>query len=377
MTYSIRKATNEMARQPAQKLTLLESLRGVAALLIVTFHATELFALKFDQPFLGSFFKFGDAGVDFFFVLSGFFLALSSFKYIGHPGKAKDFLLKRCVRLYPFYWFVTIGLIPIYFRVPSFGKGHEREIGSIFKSLLLIPQSHAPIVSVAWFLSHLMFFYLAFAAVIWAPKIFSKVVFVGLSLSAIVMLAEAITGFQLRDQTHFLIDFIFSYYNLEFAAGCLIGVFFTKVQPRKSVSRCLLWIGCLAFLVAGLVDVYVLQLEPGNSAASHYYEFIAYGLSSVLMVTGAAFLEKRHEIHIHQTFAVLGAASFSIYLTHYPILSGFTKVIQVTGMGGFGFYTVAMVLACIATVWMGCIAHFYVEKRLVSLFRNRLIDKKI
>ncbi|MEM9906857.1 MAG: acyltransferase [Cyanobacteria bacterium P01_D01_bin.44] len=371
------KTAHKTAHKPAQKLTLLECLRGLAALLIVAFHATELFALKFDHPFLLSLFQFGDAGVDFFFVLSGFFLALSSFKYIGHSGKVKGFLLKRCARLYPFYWFVTIGLIPIYFLVPSFGKGHEREMGSILKSLLLIPQSHAPIVSVAWFLSHLMFFYLAFAAVIWAPKLFSKVVFVGLSLSAIFMLADVISGFQLRDKTHFLIDFIFSYYNLEFAAGCLIGVFFTKIQMREAVSRCLLWLGCLAFLIAGFVDVYVLQLEPGNAAASHYYEFIAYGLSSVLIVTGAAFLEKRHEVQINQAFVVLGAASFSIYLTHYPILSIFTKAIQVTGISGFVFYTLAMVLACIATVWMGCIAHFYVEKRLVSLFKARLIYKKI
>ncbi|MEO0458091.1 MAG: acyltransferase, partial [Cyanobacteria bacterium P01_A01_bin.114] len=214
MTYSVSQAagniTGKTPPSRPQKLALLESLRGIAALLIVAFHANELFTLKFGQPFLGSLFQFGDSGVDFFFVLSGFFLALSSFKYIGQTGKASGFLLKRCVRIYPFYWFVTLGLVPVYFLMPSFGKGHERELGTLFTSLLLIPQGHAPIVSVAWFLSHLVFFYLIFTAVILAPKIFSKVVFIGLVLSALFMVADIGSGYQLREGAHFLTNFVFS-----------------------------------------------------------------------------------------------------------------------------------------------------------------------
>lgn len=371
MTYSSKKI-----KQPSQKLQLLESLRGLAALLIVAFHATELFSLKFNQPFLLSLFEFGDSGVDFFFVLSGFFLALSSFRYIGRQEIAKDFFLKRCARIYPFYWLVSLCIIPVYFLIPSFGKGYETELGVILKSLLLLPQAHAPILSVAWFLSHLLFFYGIFAWVIWLPKIASKVVLAGLSVSAFFMVADIVSGFQLRANTHFLLDFIFSYYNLEFAAGYLLGIFFRRTQLKKSVSLSILWTGCLAFMVSGLVDVYVLHTSSNTAGFYHYYEFVAYGLSSVLIVGGAAFLEKQCELSLNRWLVLLGAASFSIYLTHYPILSIFTKLIQTVGINGVGFQTLGMFLACVVTVLIGGIVHFYVEKRLASMFRKRLTYKR-
>ncbi|MEO0349173.1 MAG: acyltransferase [Cyanobacteria bacterium P01_A01_bin.15] len=359
-----------------QQLELLGCLRGIAALLIVAFHATELFSLKFDQPFLRSLFEFGDSGVDFFFVLSGFFLALSSFKYIGRQHTAREFLIKRCVRIYPFYWFVSLCIIPIYFLMPSFGKGHETDIGVIIKSLLLIPQSHAPILSVAWFLSHLVFFYFIFAAVILLPRVFMNIVFAGLSLTAFFIVADVLPGVQLAEASHYLTDFVFSFYNLEFAAGCLLGVLFKRMQLRAPLSLLMLLVGCLTFVIAGLLDVYILRTSANASSLSHYYEFVAYGPSSVLIVAGAAFLEKCRRVSIHQWFAILGAASFSIYLTHYPILSIMTKVIQVMGISGIGFRTAGMVLACVVTVLIGCVVHFYIENKLVSLFRKNLAYKR-
>ncbi|ESA38652.1 acyltransferase 3 [Leptolyngbya sp. Heron Island J] len=371
MTY-----TRKQIKQPLQKLKLLESLRGVAALLIVAFHATDLFSLKFNQPFLLSFFEFGDAGVDFFFVLSGFFLALSSFKYIGQQNRAKDFLLKRCVRIYPFYWAVSLCIIPIYFLIPSFGKGYETDTGVMIKSLLLIPQSHAPILSVAWFLSHLVFFYIVFTAVIVRPGVGSKLVLSGLSVSVFFMLADVISGFQLRENAHFLFDFIFSYYNLEFAGGCLLGVLFKRLQLKRNVSCWLLLTGCFGFIVAALLDVYGLQTSSQTSGIAHYYEFVTYGVCSLLIVAGAAFLEKSSRLAIHQGFVLLGAASFSIYLTHYPILSVLTKIIETLGISSLGLRSLSMLLACVVAVAIGCGVHFVVEKRIVSLFSTRLTYKR-
>ncbi len=366
------KYAQKITKSPFQKLELLETFRGVAALLIVAFHATELFNLKFDHPFLLSLFEFGDSGVDFFFVLSGFFLALSGHKLIRHRQTAKDFLVKRCLRLYPLYWLVSLCIIPVYFLVPSFGKGYEQDIGVILKSLLLIPQEHAPILSVAWFLSHLLLFYLVFTAVILLPNVISKVILAGLSVSAFFMLTDILSGFQFKSDSHFLLDFIFSHYNFEFVAGWLLGIFFSRRQLKPAGSLFILLTGCLGFMIAGFLDVYILKTSVATSNISRYYEFIAYGTSSILIVAGAAFLEKNRRLPINRGFVVLGEASFAIYLTHYPILSIFTKFMQASAINSIELYTIGMVLSCLATVLLGCIIHFSIEKRLTSILRNRL-----
>ncbi len=55
-------------------LNSLQSLRGTAALLVVMCHATYWSKKLFEYKFLSGAFKFGLAGVDIFFVLSGFII---------------------------------------------------------------------------------------------------------------------------------------------------------------------------------------------------------------------------------------------------------------------------------------------------------------
>ena len=52
----------------------MQLLRGVASLLVVLMHTTKAAKEILEINFLGQFFKFGGAGVDVFFVLSGFII---------------------------------------------------------------------------------------------------------------------------------------------------------------------------------------------------------------------------------------------------------------------------------------------------------------
>ncbi|MEB3357458.1 MAG: acyltransferase [Synechococcales bacterium] len=357
--------------QKPKKMELLETLRGIAALLIVAFHATGLFKLKFDQAFLLSLWGFGDSGVDFFFVLSGFLLTLTSFKNIGVKSETRHFLLKRFIRIYPFYWLINFFIIPIYFLMPSFGKGHERNIGSIVKSLLLLPQENSPVLVVAWFLSHIVFFYLMFAVLMVAkPKISFPVIFSWLALSVVFILVDFKSGFTYFEECHFLVKFLLSYHNLEFALGCLVGIWFQKAEVNTEVSLLMLLIGVLSFLSLGLAEVFIFQESLKDF---QYYDCLAYGVPSIFIVGGAAYLEANRSIKVNSFFLTLGAASFSIYLTHYPFLSIFIKVVQASGIRNPAFLTLAMLFACGVTVLLGCLIHLYVEKRLVSILRNKWV----
>ena len=96
-------------------MNYLTSLRGLAALLVVFFHAKELMA----DPLPGLFAPLVENGylaVDFFFVLSGFII---SYRYADHFKQFdlsvyKNFMIKRVARVYPLHFFVML----LYLSIP-------------------------------------------------------------------------------------------------------------------------------------------------------------------------------------------------------------------------------------------------------------------
>ena len=92
----------------------LQYARGLAALLVVYFHATRQF--KAFTPANESFVQFGELGVDIFFVLSGFVMWITtSTSQVG----TMEFLKRRAIRIVPIYWTVTIAVGAIAFAFPG------------------------------------------------------------------------------------------------------------------------------------------------------------------------------------------------------------------------------------------------------------------
>lgn len=83
------------------RLSELDSLRGIAALLVVGFHYT----FRYDQVYghIGRIpfsVPWGNHGVQLFFAISGFVI----FMTLQRTKRASDFLVSRFSRLYPAYW---------------------------------------------------------------------------------------------------------------------------------------------------------------------------------------------------------------------------------------------------------------------------------
>ena len=79
-----------------QHFEILDGLRGVAALGVVTFHFMEMAYSDYSQNFIGH----GFLAVDFFFCLSGFVIAYAYDDRIGKMGIA-EFFKSRMIRLHP------------------------------------------------------------------------------------------------------------------------------------------------------------------------------------------------------------------------------------------------------------------------------------
>jgi peptidoglycan/LPS O-acetylase OafA/YrhL len=79
-----------------QHFEILDGLRGVAAISVVTFHFMEIVYSDYSQDFIGH----GFLAVDFFFCLSGFVIAYAYDNRIGKMGVA-EFFKSRLIRLHP------------------------------------------------------------------------------------------------------------------------------------------------------------------------------------------------------------------------------------------------------------------------------------
>jgi peptidoglycan/LPS O-acetylase OafA/YrhL len=99
----------------------VDILRGFAAVSVVVYHVIELFgwtSFPISGPLI--WFRIGWMGVDLFFVISGFVIALSAFSGIDKLGSKLfrwDFLRKRIVRIVPLHY-LTI-LVFLVFIMPA------------------------------------------------------------------------------------------------------------------------------------------------------------------------------------------------------------------------------------------------------------------
>ena len=142
----------------------LESLRGFAAILVVIYHISRHIERNHNEFPLGSITEFGHAGVNFFFVLSGFIILHVHYSDINKPNQVSSYLFKRFARIYPFYWIVVIGTLCL--TIFSSSRSFP-ELEIIVKNLLLYPQGmDMLIVGVSWTLQYEVLFYLAFISLI-------------------------------------------------------------------------------------------------------------------------------------------------------------------------------------------------------------------
>ena len=329
-------------------LNTLQSGRALAALTVLLFHANNTLELpKYLNRPVFPFLQSGNFGVQFFFVLSGFVVFLAHQKDIGRPGMLKTFFWKRFRRVYPPLWIVLLLIVPFYFLFPAFGKEGTRHADTILAAFMISPASYDPILTLEWTLRHEVLFYLIFSLLIWRRSL-------GVLVGTTWLLLSGIPSWL---QLSFPLSFLFATNHLLFAFGIAASYAYKRAVVGLRVARFAAGLGMGIFFVS--------WIARWRHPFTHIdFLDILFGLGSALMLFAFAVIERADAIRVPALLIFLGEGSYSIYLTHYPVVSLITKVL----VYHCSYLPAAAMFLIVSTVAMIAGVAFYlgVERPLIS-----------
>jgi peptidoglycan/LPS O-acetylase OafA/YrhL len=295
------------------------------------------------------------AGVDVFFVISGFVMAISLPGLAGKPNKAGVFLWRRFTRIVPLYWAaVTVKIVQLQLW-PTKALNCILTPWRIAASYLFIPARNGkgelyPIVVVGWTLSYEMFFYLLFAVAL------------ALDISPLAFLTPCLTAVAFLGATRTAAwpDFtaVISPLVIEFLFGIILAHFALR---RKLPGA--LW-GAL-LLVGGFI---ALLLIP---EASSPWGVVNWGGPSAAMVLGAISLEPKLGHRLPKWLLEAGDASYALYLSHTFVLPYIGNILARLHVTGAPALVGSIVGGLAISLPAGVFVHRHVEKPLMNRFKKR------
>ncbi|MDB5461273.1 MAG: acyltransferase [Caulobacteraceae bacterium] len=288
--------------EPAPRAALwnIQALRALAALMVVFVHIQALAVMA---GLSAGVFEFGNAGVDIFFVISGFIMVFTTAR---RPMGSIAFLLARLQRIAPLYWSITLAVFAVAILAPQLLQTTRPDSQHLLASLLFLPfqrtdGSTRPVVFVGWTLNYEMAFYVLFAMGLMLRR---RAMGVLLAFGA--LLALVVWG-QWARPTSAAGAFYSTPMILEFGLGMLLGL----AWPRMTFSRSAAMLLGLAGAGAFLFILAAPALFPNGE------RFLSFGLPAFLILTAALALEQAGFSLAWPWVRRLGNASYAIYLSHF------------------------------------------------------------
>jgi len=307
------------------RIVELDSLRGIAAIMVVFYHYTSRYFEIFKLPNIAFYkFSFGHLGVELFFMISGFVILMSLEKV----SNGWEFLKKRFLRLYPSYWvavfftFIVVTLIGL--------PGRESSITNALINLSMLHEFFGVphVDGVYWSLSvELSFYFLIFLTLFFNKTLFIKWGWIlMLLLSFIIIKSPSLLSSK---------SFVLKYYHL-FYAGSLFFAW-----RKKMFSTYLI----LELLVLTLIHEYFL-----HGLLFMIPILFFYGLFTALQFNLLKYISNK-------IFLFLGFISYPLYLLHQNL--GYLIIFHLNEMGVN--YHVGLISAILVSIFLAWILAKLIE----------------
>lgn len=325
----------------------IQYLRGLAALVVVLYHASKALIIHF-LPTETNYFFWGAAGVDLFFIISGFIMV-----YITYDKNIdiKNFFLKRAIRIYPIFWFYATLALIIFLINPDMINRSANLPTLVLPSYLLIPYTEfTNLVQVAWTLVYEIHFYLIFAfSLILSNKY--RYICAG-SILSIAALSS------LFDYEYYYLKYITDPIILEFLLGMIVYFIIFKREDKLTLIT-------LSFLL--IASTLFLLNNESLPERVLYYGVPSFALTLIILYMDSIKLIGNGNSKISKILKSLGDSSYSLYLSH----------IFCIGVGVFVFNKLHIInnFTCqilIFSLAIGCILWGFISYRFIE---NPLINK--
>lgn len=302
------KTINKIA---APHLESVESIRALAALMIIIFHMVLL--PKIEIPDYLNFIKthFGQ-GVPLFYALSGFVLSYGYLTRLNNKDEIIHFFVRRFFRIAPLFYtmliiWIVIGMIK-WGRIPSYND--------ISLNVLLlfgvVPGKHESIVWAGWSIGVEVLFYLLFPVIVVLVRNIRSGIFI-LSVTILVSSANhnAISAIDIGS---------FKYMNiLNHLPTFLSGMIAFLIWRKFKFTHNRIWGGVLFVFTIGLVFILI------NIPLTHkWLRFYMWGFLYVSLILSLCLWPCR--LMVNRYVCAMGRVSFSLYLWHPLVILLLTDI---------------------------------------------------
>lgn len=345
----------------------IQYLRGLAAIMVIVAHASEQFA-GVGGRWLEVVHDAGWAGVDLFFVISGFVMTYTVGTRPPDPrAPGWDFLCRRLARIVPLYWVSTLAVSLIALLLPAMLKTTQFSVAGFVTSMLFVPHydaarhSFSPIYHLGWTLNFEILFYVLFALSLRLSNAGKRLWLLALAFLVMNRIGHSLAPSLLTDPLRFWGSAV----TFEFLAGCVLGHLFLrgKLDGFSPVAGPLTLLAGLALL---------LYFATINGSADFDVRALWKGIPAAVLVLAGLIIERSAPFEnalLHR----IGDATYSLYLSHLYVVMGLRWLwihahLPATVAGCLGFVT--LTLSCAVPFGIFVYEFRFGEKWLIRHARN-------
>lgn len=341
---------------PAARYSSIQIARAIAALAVLVTHSQSLPEFLGARLYTHGLWSFGQAGVDIFFVISGFIISA----VLQKPQSVAQFAARRSFRILPFYWLFTLASALIL----TFGFLTPPSVIEIVASYAVIPRDAQPVLGVGWSLEHELIFYAIAALLIWrgrAGSLFGVMaVLSAISIAVHLVMPSLVDGG--------ITGHLLSLYHLQFFAGVALFKWQDKVTQRPWAPMLVCGLLLLPVAAAMLHLLYASAVPQQPLGWIGLLRVALWGSGGVLIIGGLLALESQRsdvmQSAVAKAMILIGGASYALYLSH-PV------VIDLLGLVLWDYWpsgqapALASVVAIAAALGLSLVFYRWVEEPLI------------